>query len=72
MTDQNPFHSADEGIYCCEEHVEYALEEVINEKEMPPIFQRLESGKLSTNPCAYCGKPSVYIVSNGYSPTKCG
>ena len=51
-------------IYCCEEHVEYGLEEAVNEKGVAPILQQLEREQLSTNPCEYCGKPAAYIVSN--------
>ncbi|WAA09561.1 CxxH/CxxC protein [Fervidibacillus albus] len=71
MTKENDLGTT-AAIYSCEEHVEYALEEVVNEEGMPPTLKRIESGILSTKRCAYCGKPSVYIVSNEYSHTKCG
>ncbi|WAA12270.1 CxxH/CxxC protein [Fervidibacillus halotolerans] len=72
MEKENELGTEKKVIYSCEEHVEYAMEEIINEKGTPPILKRLESGKLSTKACAYCGKLSVYIVSNEYSHTKCG
>lgn len=59
-------------IYCCEEHVEYGLEEMINTYATPPQLLLLETEELLTTPCGYCGKEAIYIVSNGYSHTKCG
>ena len=51
-------------IYCCKEHVEWALEEIINETEMAPEFRQIDVGHLSTTVCAYCGKPAAYVVGN--------
>ncbi|MFS8651692.1 MAG: CxxH/CxxC protein [Caldibacillus sp.] len=58
--------------YCCAEHVEFALEEMINTYLTPPQLLPLEEEKLSTSACGYCGKPAVYIVANEHSHTRCG
>ncbi|WP_071435417.1 CxxH/CxxC protein [Bacillus kwashiorkori] len=54
----------DKEIYCCEEHVEIALDVVVNECETFPNIELLKQEKLSTATCEYCGKLPVYIVSN--------
>ena len=50
-------------IYCCEEHVEMALDVVVDDYEKAPILEKLEKGKLSTG-CEYCQKSAVYMVAN--------
>ena len=59
-------------IYCCEEHVEYALEELINKYVTAPQLLPLQQEKLLTTPCGYCGKQAIYVVANEHSHTKCG
>ncbi len=51
-------------IYCCEEHVELGLDELVNQMETAPVLSQLDSEKLPTTTCGYCGKPAIYIVSN--------
>jgi len=51
-------------IYCCEEHVDYALDETVDKTELPPILKQLDKDKLSTITCEYCGKPAIYMVAN--------
>ncbi|WP_075047810.1 CxxH/CxxC protein [Bacillus andreraoultii] len=51
-------------IFCCKEHVEYGLEEIINEGEVSPKLEELKESELPTAPCEYCGQDAVYIVSN--------
>jgi CxxH/CxxC protein (TIGR04129 family) len=51
-------------IYCCEEHVELALDTVVDEYETFPNLTRIsEEDKLST-PCEYCQNIAVYMVAN--------
>jgi len=56
-------------IYCCEEHVELAMDVIINEKETYPIFEKCNAIHNLSTTCEYCEKPSVYIVSNERSHT---
>ncbi|OCA82456.1 CxxH/CxxC protein [Bacillus sp. FJAT-27225] len=51
-------------IYCCEEHVDLALDKVVDEHETFPILEKVVVDKLSTS-CEFCQKTSVYIVANG-------
>ncbi|WP_462406018.1 CxxH/CxxC protein [Gracilibacillus sp. Marseille-QA3620] len=66
-------------IYCCAEHVEVGLDNIVDEAEVPPFINNLsdeEGGKVTHNSgeftCEYCGKPAVYVVANEHSDTICG
>ena len=48
--------------YCCEDHVELALDMFVDETETFPILTKVENN-LSTT-CEYCEKPAIYIVGN--------
>lgn len=43
--------------YACEEHIDEAMDEVINEKETFPIISEVKDKK-----CDYCSKKSCYEV----------
>lgn len=52
-------------IYCCEEHVELALDVIVDDYETAPKLEKImETEKISTT-CEYCEKPAVYMVANG-------
>ena len=51
-------------IYCCTEHVDMALDDVVDEHEVAPKLEKLESVENSSVTCGYCGKPAVYMVGN--------
>ncbi|UOE94111.1 CxxH/CxxC protein [Alkalihalobacillus sp. LMS39] len=44
----------------CLEHVEIAMEQIIDECEVAPTIEKIE--ELSTN-CAFCNEDAMYIVS---------
>lgn len=50
-------------IYCCEEHVELALDVVVDDFETAPKLEKLANNQLSTG-CEYCQKSAVYVVGN--------
>jgi CxxH/CxxC protein (TIGR04129 family) len=50
-------------IYCCEEHVELALDTIVDEHETFPILSKLTGDNLSTT-CEYCQNTAVYVVAN--------
>ena len=56
-------------IYCCLEHIELALDDLVNETEMPPQLEQIEAEDQLSTTCEYCQKPSAYVVSNDYSHT---
>ncbi|MBM7662243.1 CxxH/CxxC protein (TIGR04129 family) [Bacillus mesophilus] len=59
-------------IKVCEEHIELAIDIMVDETEFAPEINLLkEEEKLSTS-CEYCQKSAIYVVSNVHSDTICG
>jgi CxxH/CxxC protein (TIGR04129 family) len=50
-------------IYCCEEHVDIALDTIVDEQETFPILSKIDGDNLSTT-CEYCHKTAIYVVAN--------
>jgi len=50
-------------IYCCEEHVDLAIDTIVDEFETFPSLTKVEGNELSTA-CEYCRNSAVYIVGN--------
>ncbi|NWQ40844.1 CxxH/CxxC protein [Bacillus sp. EB106-08-02-XG196] len=50
-------------VYCCEEHVDLALDLVMVGFETLPILSKVTGDNLSTG-CEYCQNRAVYIVAN--------
>ncbi|MGM0877064.1 MAG: CxxH/CxxC protein [Bacillota bacterium] len=51
-------------MYCCEEHIELAIDMYVDEKELAPEIEKLnKNSKLSTI-CELCTNPAIYIVGN--------
>ncbi len=46
-----------EFIYACDEHIDEAMYEVINEKETFPVINEVTEKK-----CSYCNKQAKYEV----------
>ncbi|MBM7716840.1 CxxH/CxxC protein [Siminovitchia sp. FSL H7-0308] len=51
-------------IYCCGEHVELALDVIVDEHETFPKLEKLEEGKNLSTTCEYCKKHAEYLVGN--------
>jgi CxxH/CxxC protein (TIGR04129 family) len=50
-------------IYCCQEHVDLALDMVVDEFETFPLLLKITVDNLPTG-CEYCQNDAVYIVAN--------
>jgi len=50
-------------IYCCEEHVDLALDMVVDEHETFPVLEKVDVDNLSTT-CEFCQNNAVYVVAN--------
>jgi CxxH/CxxC protein (TIGR04129 family) len=50
-------------IYCCDEHVDLAIDTIVDDYETFPVLNKVESEELSTS-CEYCQNPAVYVVAN--------
>ncbi|MCM2535639.1 CxxH/CxxC protein [Neobacillus pocheonensis] len=50
-------------IYCCEEHVDVALDTIVDEYETFPLLTKIPVDNLSTG-CEYCRNLATYVVAN--------
>ncbi len=50
-------------IYCCEEHVDLAIDTIVDEFETFPLLSKVEAEDLSTT-CEYCQNRAIYVVAN--------
>lgn len=50
-------------IYCCEEHVDLAIDMIVDEFETFPLLSKVEVEELSTA-CEYCQNKAIYVVAN--------
>ncbi|MDZ5471682.1 CxxH/CxxC protein [Bacillus sp. 31A1R] len=50
-------------IYCCEEHVDLAIDTIVDEFETFPELSKVEEKDLSTG-CEYCRNAAIYVVAN--------
>lgn len=46
--------------YCCEEHVELAIDMIVDEEEKAPIMEKLESEKQLSTLCTFCTERAIY------------
>ncbi|WP_141430709.1 CxxH/CxxC protein [Bacillus sp. 03113] len=51
-------------IYCCAEHVDIAIDTVVDEYETFPRLEKIEEDEKLSTPCGYCENPAVYMVGN--------
>ncbi|MBM7693543.1 CxxH/CxxC protein (TIGR04129 family) [Peribacillus deserti] len=51
-------------IYCCKEHVDIALDTVVDEHEVAPFLKEISSEEEISTTCEYCENPAIYIVAN--------
>jgi CxxH/CxxC protein (TIGR04129 family) len=50
-------------IKCCGEHVDIAIEIIVDEYEIAPKIDKISEDELSTS-CEYCLNTAMYVVSN--------
>lgn len=51
-------------LYCCEEHVDMALDEVVYECETYPNLTSIPEEKQLSTTCEYCRNKALYMVAN--------
>ena len=51
-------------IYSCAEHVDIAIDSVVNEYETFPILEQISEEKKLSTTCEYCKNNAIYIVAN--------
>ncbi|MGO4889052.1 CxxH/CxxC protein [Anaerobacillus sp. MEB173] len=48
---------------CCAEHVELAIDQIVDEYEVAPVVEMIsEENQLSTT-CSFCENEAIYIVN---------
>ena len=58
------------NLPCCLEHVELALDIIVDECEVAPVINNVDNSKKKT--CEFCQNEATYVVSNTDSHTICG
>jgi CxxH/CxxC protein (TIGR04129 family) len=51
-------------IYCCTEHVELAMDIIVDEYEVAPKLEQLTGKTDLSTVCEYCGNKAEYMVAN--------
>ncbi|WP_102273378.1 CxxH/CxxC protein [Cytobacillus massiliigabonensis] len=51
-------------IYSCEEHVDIAIDTVVDEYETFPQLSKVSKEQELSTTCEYCRNNAVYIVAN--------
>ena len=51
-------------LYCCQEHVEMALDEIVYECETYPNLTSVAEEKQLSTTCEYCRNNAIYMVAN--------
>jgi len=52
------------NIACCQEHVELALDIIVDEFEVAPVIHNVINSEDKEKTCEYCQNGAKYIVSN--------
>lgn len=58
------------NLPCCLEHVELALDIIVDECEVAPVINNVDNSERKT--CEFCQNEATYVVSNTDSHTICG
>lgn len=51
-------------IYCCEEHVELALDVIVDDYYTAPTLEKITDPEKISTTCEYCRNLAVYVVAN--------
>ncbi|MGG3520477.1 CxxH/CxxC protein [Bacillus pseudomycoides] len=57
---------------CCLEHVELALDIIVDECEVAPVINSVDNSGKEQKTCEFCQNKATYVVSNTDSHTICG
>ncbi|WP_246589376.1 CxxH/CxxC protein [Desertibacillus haloalkaliphilus] len=48
---------------CCVEHVEIAIDEVVDEYHTAPVVEKLTEESVLSTSCSFCSKQALYRIS---------
>ncbi len=51
-------------IYCCEEHVELALDVIVDDYVTAPKLEKITDPEKISTGCEYCRNLAAYVVAN--------
>jgi CxxH/CxxC protein (TIGR04129 family) len=60
------------NLPCCLEHVELALDIIVDECEVAPVINNVDNSKEEKKTCEFCQNEATYDVSNTDYHTICG
>ncbi|MGG1148561.1 CxxH/CxxC protein [Bacillus wiedmannii] len=60
------------NLPCCLEHVELALDIIVDECEAAPVINNVDNSEKEKKTCKFCQNEATYVVSNTDSHTICG
>ncbi|WP_078556353.1 CxxH/CxxC protein [Bacillus alkalicellulosilyticus] len=49
--------------FACHEHVELAMEHIIDECEAAPAIEKVDNNSNLSTTCSFCTSPALYIVN---------
>ncbi|OIJ17032.1 CxxH/CxxC protein [Anaerobacillus alkalidiazotrophicus] len=49
--------------YCCENHVELAMDIVVDEQEVAPVLEKIEAKNELSTTCHFCTDKAIYKIS---------
>ncbi len=48
--------------YACQEHIELALDVVVDEQELAPIIDKLTDEQILSTKCSFCENEAIYSI----------
>lgn len=51
-------------IYSCDEHVDIAIDTIVDEHETFPVLTKIEEEEKLSTACEFCRNKAVYLVAN--------
>ncbi|MEH7345872.1 CxxH/CxxC protein [Bacillus sp. JJ1532] len=51
-------------IYSCDEHVDIAIDTIVDEYETFPMLTKISDEEKLSTPCEYCRNQAIYLVAN--------
>ncbi|WP_410489319.1 CxxH/CxxC protein [Bacillus sp. DTU_2020_1000418_1_SI_GHA_SEK_038] len=51
-------------IYSCDEHVDIAIDTIVDEYETFPMLMKISDDEKLSTPCEYCRNQAIYLVAN--------
>ncbi len=50
-------------LYACEEHIELAMDVIVDEHEAAPIIEKTDQETQISTTCSFCEKTAIYSIA---------